>query len=572
MLHLSIGKIDEYRWFFSFIRPKLKFLLRKLIKRSAKRGGEESFSRSFENFLISNTAAWRGFDWENQSKENAPCVMIECLVSHPGYWITNIIIGKYIMRILELPGVALLDRKNKKLELLLESYGITEFHYLHNGEKRARDTMRFILKAIKLSRKIKSIDDFLKLKYEGVYVGKIVYDDYLRQTRLGTIKKVSLFMMYRLVETLRYQDDIEKMFISGDFPIMIQSERQFIPAMILCQVALKHKTVIHSRSGGPTSFIMRRFDDIKQAYSNNFRFSRTLFEYVYKNYRNEAVLKGREYLRKRFDGDRILNDIPEASYSFKKGERIISKSDICDRLGWDVEKPIVAIMANDLTDGVFTNNWNLFRDLLTWLRCTLKAAKKIENVNWVLKPHPSDVRKNVKTTTIREYVKLAKDCKHIKLLPDDVGPNSLIGFIDTVLTVHGSAGIEYSSFGIPCILAGEALCSDRGFTHEPQSQEEYFDLLKNIRFIKPLNKMQIEKAQVFAYIDYLLAKVPCNLIPDYSVFSDYEEQGLWEGAEKMVMKLDPENETLYRMLQIHLKRKDRHILNYDWIGLEKTGF
>ena len=63
---------------------------------------------------------------------------------------------------------------------------------------------------------------------------------------------------------------------------------------------------------------------------------------------------------------------------------------MCNKLGWNLNIPIVAILASDLTDGVFDNTWSLFRDRLTWLRETLIEVKNINNVNWLVKPHPND--------------------------------------------------------------------------------------------------------------------------------------------------------------------------------------
>jgi hypothetical protein len=224
-------------------------------------------------------------------------------------------------------------------------------------------------------------------------------------------------------------------------------------------------------------------------------------------------------------------------------------------------------MANNLTDGVFTNNWSLFRDLLTYLRRTLQAARKIEHINWLVKAHPSDIKNRVKTDTRGEYEKWAKDCRHIQFLPDDVGSNSLPGIVNVILTAHGSAGIEYSCFSIPCILGGESLYSGLGFTYEPQTQAEYFTLLENLHTLPRLDESQVEKAGVFAYVYLVLSRVQCNLVPYFSVFNDYDETKLWRGAADLVQNTAPVNDRLGMMIQIQVRERYRHLLNYDWIGL-----
>ncbi|MHC4124672.1 MAG: hypothetical protein ACYSSI_13940, partial [Planctomycetota bacterium] len=172
-----------------------------------------------------------------------------------------------------------------------------------------------------------------------------------------------------------------------------------------------------------------------------------------------------------------------------------------------------------------------------------------------------------RTTTKGEYERWAKDCKYIQFLPDDVNATSLPGIVNAILTVYGNAGLEYSCFGIPCILGGESLYSGYGFTHEPRTQEEYFKLLKNAHTLKPLNSSQIEKAKVYSYIYLVLSRVQCNFVPEFSIFNDYDEAKFWEDATALVKKNKPEEDKFYKMLQIQIGQNRSHLLNYDWVGL-----
>ena len=60
----------------------------------------------------------------------------------------------------------------------------------------------------------------------------------------------------------------------------------------------------------------------------------------------------------------------------------------------------------------------------------------------------------------------------------------------------------------------ESICSGRGFTVDPESKKEYFDLLYKIEKIGKLNKDQIDKAKIFVYIySELTRTINVNLIP-----------------------------------------------------------
>jgi len=71
-----------------------------------------------------------------------------------------------------------------------------------------------------------------------------------------------------------------------------------------------------------------------------------------------------------------------------------------------------------------------------------------------------------------------------------------------LLTVHGTAGLEYACFGIPTILAGTPLYAGFGFTHEPQTVEEYAILVRNAATLARLSEHQINTAlQVYEIWD-----------------------------------------------------------------------
>ena len=63
-----------------------------------------------------------------------------------------------------------------------------------------------------------------------------------------------------------------------------------------------------------------------------------------------------------------------------------------------------------------------------------------------------------------------------------------------MVTAHGTAGLEFSCFGIPVVLAGSPFYSGFGFTIDPKTADEYADLILNASKIQPLNPFQISMA------------------------------------------------------------------------------
>ena len=56
-----------------------------------------------------------------------------------------------------------------------------------------------------MSYKINTTDDFLNLKYENVFVGKIVYDHYIRFTGIASIKYIDPKFYYFLSKNLFFK-------------------------------------------------------------------------------------------------------------------------------------------------------------------------------------------------------------------------------------------------------------------------------------------------------------------------------------------------------------------------------
>ena len=70
---------------------------------------------------------------------------------------------------------------------------------------------------------------------------------------------------------------------------------------------------------------------------------------------------------------------------FIKKNKSRFKSFFCDFYKLDSKKPIVCIFSNNIIDGIFSNEWSIFKDNMTWLKSLIKEIKLIDDVNWLIK-------------------------------------------------------------------------------------------------------------------------------------------------------------------------------------------
>ena len=131
------------------------------------------------------------------------------------------------------------------------------------------------------------------------------------------------------------------------------------------------------------------------------------------------------------------------------------------------------------------------------------------------------------------------------------------------MTSHSSAGLEYSSFGIPCIVAENSYYSHCGFNYTVENISDYKKLLKNVNKIKKLNKKKIEIAKIYLFIFMIFGKVRMSLIPYFiPIFENRmqtkNENIFWDHAIKYLKTFDFKKDKFGRMFKDQLILKYRH--------------
>ena len=79
-------------------------------------------------------------------------------------------------------------------------------------------------------------------------------------------------------------------------------------------------------------------------------------------------------------------------------------------------------------------------------------------------------------------------------LAADLNTKSISTCADAIVTVHGTAGLEFACLGVPVVLAGRPFYSGFGFTTEPESVTDYERELLALKDISPLSESQVKKA------------------------------------------------------------------------------
>lgn len=144
----------------------------------------------------------------------------------------------------------------------------------------------------------------------------------------------------------------------------------------------------------------------------------------------------------------------------------------------------------------------LFPDFYEWIIHILNRAINNENTFFYLKEHPNALPEN------RQVVNLIKE--NFKQYPNIVFLSAKVSNVQilqkspkAIFTVYGTVAHEFAFKGIPVVVAGQNPQSNYGFTHQPESVDEFNYYLDNIGDFQLPKAYNVEDIYEFFYMNYL---------------------------------------------------------------------
>jgi hypothetical protein len=290
-----------------------------------------------------------------------------------------------------------------------------------------------------------------------------------------------------------------------------------------------------------------------------------IFERTWEMYREQATEEIKQYLEKRLSGD---DEDIIVSKAYGEGEKAVDRRTLADDLNLNPDKPMVVIMSHVFLDaGHFPGG--LFQDYVIWLRRTLQHVRTRQHANWIVKPHPGAERYDCEHSVQDEYEQAVKgfDDHTVRLLSDNVSTSAVHKFADAVITVRGSAGIEFPSLGTPAIVAGQNHYTGFGFTREPSSKQAYFELLDEIDELPPVTDHERDRARVMAYLVFMLMRVPSKHVPNMPKTAIEDTDDIWRQGAALLSDGQVQDTVFRDRVSTFINDEHRHLLQYDAIGL-----
>ena len=500
---------------------------------------------------------------KSKKKYSKKKILVELLYIHPERTIMNCLISKDLQKFYGFDITALIKKNDHLSKSIAQSFGINRFIYYQEGN--IIDRIKSLLMAIDIINFNEIDKKLIKLKLFGYEIGKAAYENYFRFYNFNHLKK-NKFLLYICLSKAILATKFSKKIFRENYEMCVIGELQYIPYRLLFHCALKNKVPVYNLRGtAALNYMGRLYKNYKDRNSHQLKYSSKLSVLLSKILRNNKDIRFFNY-KKRINY--IGKDKVWAAQKNFKYLKFKNKNEFNKYFNFNDKKKTVLLLPHAMADNLYNNEWNIFENPYNWFFETLNQIKKINNVNWIIKSHPSESEfKGTKAKQI--YNDLNINQKNIVLLDDNAYVNKLTDYIDVVITGNGSPGFQFPAFGVPSITTSDSRYTNFKISYAPKRKQDYFKLLNNINSIKRPTKKQIASARIFWLSNSVLSNTH-NLLPKRYNIHNYKEKIFFTLLARKRMRYQKNNFT--DDLHTQLKQNNRHSINSSFYYKFKNKF
>ena len=352
-----------------------------------------------------------------------------------------------------------------------------------------------------VQRRLTSPDEFLMMEVDGLRLGNLVYDTCLSRGKTATLRETKTRTVRDvLAEVFYYRLVLQVVLKRFSVKAALQSHMMGVGGWMLrmlvssgVEVWIRAETL--KKYNSPSMFCECSRTPAS-CYIDFMKENREIFLPMADKCLSERMTNARKDMY-----DHIQYGV---------GKKLFSSSDDFARSqGLPPGKPNVFVMLHAFNDYPHTYGDLLHRDYYEWFIDVLQVARETDSVNWIFKEHPYAALYPAEDFDLATFFD-SEAAPHIAFMDRDANFStaSLAHVAHLIATCIGSAGLEFSAFGVPCVLCGKSWYSGWGFTYEPTTVDEFHHLLRNAAEISRLTDKQIEMAKLLALFTFDIVDLP----------------------------------------------------------------
>jgi hypothetical protein len=341
--------------------------------------------------------------------------------------------------------------------------------------------------ALKTTRRLRGPEDILQIAYSGIRVGDLIYDDVLKLCGTETIERIDRDVTRAVRKSYFFYLQYQALFASGRYRYYVSTHTAYSEYGILCRVALAHGIPVMETTDIQMAYYTDDPQEKLPTYHDGIK-SAILKVLGDPNVDAQAIYASAQEALNR----RLASQVQQLDAQKAFRGRNYTREELFQALCLSDARKTAFVLAHVFSDAPHLSSGMLHADYFRWLDSTLETCARAVGMVWIVKPHPSSAIYGEQGKVEDMVARLGAE--NVKLCPADLNTRSLEWCADALITVHGTAGLEFSCLGIPAVLAGKPFYSGFGFTIEPASVEEYEQTLLSLASVAPLTQSQRRRA------------------------------------------------------------------------------
>lgn len=451
-------------------------------------------------------------NFKQENKNNKNTILIELNNYYPNHiiysYLSNELSKKFSADIIGFPSARSIFLKDKVKNFIKKRILFGDiFIYKSFGLKNIIDLNSFfenlnykkINKIHNLILKNISKEKILNLKIEGIYIGDLLYDDFLRKYYVATLDvKTETFLKHQI-------EFIKTFFLWKNY-----LENNNVKSVILSHAVyemglpLRIAQFLGIPVFIPDNYRLLRFDKKKILTLDNNLF-KEINSSLNKKEKNKLIQIAKNTLRKNFStkGEEFI-EFSRMNITTKTFKNFLKQN----KNFYKKKKKNILVACHCFYDSPHNFGKFFYKDFVEWLESLGKISEKTD-YQWFIKKHPHSLNHKL---TDRVLSKISKKYPKLKIIPEQIDNRSLKHYIDLVLTVWGSVSYEMAYLNKNVILASRP-DHHKGFNFSviPKNRKEYEKMILNLSKLKKnISKKDIYK---FYYLNYLCMYDFGNLTP-----------------------------------------------------------
>lgn len=163
--------------------------------------------------------------------------------------------------------------------------------------------------------------------------------------------------------------------------------------------------------------------------------------------------------------------------------------DVCELLDLDLNRPIVLLCTNVVGDSLALNRQIFTQGMADWLENTVRHFAQRPEAQLVIRVHPGEMLGAGHPSVEIVRTAVPDQPPHVITIEPDAEVNTydLIEVAHMGLVYTTTVGMEMAMAGVPVVVSGHTHYRGKGFTHDPETLTDYFEILDQ-RIAEPLNR------------------------------------------------------------------------------------